>query len=56
MPVRVGFLVRELVGQAGPHEVPAGLSPLADALFDNAEAHLAADVKLLADVQRLLDG
>ncbi|GAA2294995.1 hypothetical protein GCM10010149_48990 [Nonomuraea roseoviolacea subsp. roseoviolacea] len=35
--------------------VKAGLSPLADALFDNAEAHLAADAKLLEDVQRLLD-
>ncbi|MEV4015973.1 hypothetical protein AB0J35_36275 [Nonomuraea angiospora] len=33
----------------------AGLSPLADALFENAEAHLAADAKLLEDIQRLLD-
>ncbi|MEU4545658.1 PadR family transcriptional regulator [Nonomuraea dietziae] len=32
----------------------AGLSPLADALFENAEAHLAADAKLLDDLQRLL--
>nr|WP_277350304.1 helix-turn-helix transcriptional regulator [Nonomuraea sp. FMUSA5-5] len=32
----------------------AGLSPLADALFDNAEAHLAADAKLLEDLARLL--
>ncbi|MFD9949951.1 helix-turn-helix transcriptional regulator [Nonomuraea sp. NPDC059023] len=31
-----------------------GLSPLADALFDNAEAHLAADAKLLEDIRRLL--
>lgn len=34
--------------------VKAGMSPLADALLDNAEAHLAADAKLLADLQRLL--
>ncbi|GAA2697593.1 MULTISPECIES: hypothetical protein [Nonomuraea] len=41
---------------AAGRDAKAGLSPLADALFDNAEAHLAADVKLLEDVQRLLDG
>jgi hypothetical protein len=36
-------------------EAKAGLSPLADALFDNAAAHLPADTKLLEDIQRLLD-
>jgi DNA-binding PadR family transcriptional regulator len=40
---------------AAGREAKAGLSPLADALFDNAEAHLAADAKLLEDIQRLLD-
>ncbi|MGW3351538.1 PadR family transcriptional regulator [Nonomuraea rubra] len=33
-----------------------GLSPLADALFDNAEAHLAADARLLEELARLLAG
>ncbi|MEV0195269.1 PadR family transcriptional regulator [Nonomuraea sp. NPDC050691] len=40
---------------AAGREAKAGLSPLADALFANAEAHLAADAHLLADLQRLLD-
>ncbi|MGN9784940.1 PadR family transcriptional regulator [Nonomuraea sp. ZG12] len=40
---------------AAGREAKAGLSPLADALFKNAEAHLAADAKLLEDIQRLLD-
>ncbi|MGI5284526.1 PadR family transcriptional regulator [Nonomuraea polychroma] len=40
---------------AAGREAKAGLSPLADALFENAEAHLAADAKLLEDIQRLLD-
>ncbi|MFI9839044.1 hypothetical protein ACIHFD_18560 [Nonomuraea sp. NPDC051941] len=44
------------VALAAGREAKAGLSPLADALFDNAEAHLAADAKLLEDVRRLLDG
>ncbi|GAA3614569.1 PadR family transcriptional regulator [Nonomuraea rosea] len=42
-------------GITAGREAKAGLSPLADALFDNAEAHLAADTKLLEDIQRLLD-
>ncbi|NRQ37421.1 PadR family transcriptional regulator [Nonomuraea sp. NN258] len=50
---------RALEGQradfAAGREAKAGLSPLADALFDNADAHLAADMKLLEDIQRLLD-
>ncbi|MFI7706656.1 hypothetical protein [Nonomuraea sp. NPDC049480] len=40
---------------AAGREAKAGLSPPADALFENAEAHLAADAKLLEDIQRLLD-
>ncbi|SEG15571.1 Transcriptional regulator PadR-like family protein [Nonomuraea solani] len=40
---------------AAGREAKAGLSPLADALFDNAEAHLAADAKLLDDLQRLIE-
>lgn len=40
---------------AAGREAKAGLSPLADALFENAEAHLAADAKLLEDIQRLVD-
>ncbi|MFC4012767.1 PadR family transcriptional regulator [Nonomuraea purpurea] len=39
---------------AAGREAKAGLSPLADALLENAQAHLAADAKLLEDVQRLL--
>ncbi|MEV4805287.1 helix-turn-helix transcriptional regulator [Nonomuraea sp. NPDC049421] len=39
---------------AAGREPKAGLSPLADALFDNADAHLAADAKRLEDIQRLL--
>ncbi|MEV0231330.1 PadR family transcriptional regulator [Nonomuraea sp. NPDC050786] len=48
-------LQARLATLADGREAKAGLSPLADALFDNAEAHLAADAKLLEDLQRLLD-
>lgn len=40
---------------AAGRKAKAGLSPLADALLENAETHLAADAKLLEDIQRLLD-
>ncbi|UBU14050.1 hypothetical protein [Nonomuraea gerenzanensis] len=54
----VAVALREVAAQrvalAAGRTAKAGLSPLADALFTNAQAHLAADAKLLDDLARLL--
>nr|WP_055504853.1 PadR family transcriptional regulator [Nonomuraea pusilla] len=49
-----GAVEEQRAAFAAGRTAKAGLSPLADALFANAEAHLAADAELLHEVKRYL--
>jgi DNA-binding PadR family transcriptional regulator len=48
----VRALEAERESLAAGRAAKGGLSPLVDALFDNAQAHLEADLKLLGDLRR----